>query len=247
MRRVVYSSDKLVKEKDNFIWIYISHNTPDYDDWVKKYRNRTLPTVYFCTFDGKTQYKIPDVCTLNAFISKLKKLKRKNKAAWKREKKKREKKKAEEEKKAAEEKKAEEEKKDAEEKKEEDKEKPKKTGKLKWEKIDVPWNLGGTCLVFRTLDEAEKYYREYYKDDVEEKVPALYEIDFDKHMLVITRSATVEKVVKEKKEIVIYLYKYKLPPGLGAPAVMRYMGLLIPQSEFKVRSEYELRDRPKKK
>jgi serpin B len=111
MRRVVYSHDKLYKEKDNFIWITIDPSKAENSKWVKKYRQRTLPTVYFCTFDGKTQYKIPAVCTLNAFLSKLKKLKRKNKSAWRREKKKRDKKKAEEEKKAAEEKKDEEKKK----------------------------------------------------------------------------------------------------------------------------------------
>ncbi len=93
----MFSHAKVAAENDNFIWIVINPNEKENAEWVKKYRYKTMPTVVFCLFNGKYTTKITGVCRPTDMLSKLKKLKRKNKSAWKKEKKKRDKKKKEEE------------------------------------------------------------------------------------------------------------------------------------------------------
>ena len=110
--------------KDKFIWIAITHETPGYDDLVKKYKNKVLPTAHFCLFNGKAITRLAGAVSLKTFGNAMKKLLRKNKSAWKKEKKKRDKAKKEEDKKAEEEKKTEEEKKEPEKEKEAEEEKP---------------------------------------------------------------------------------------------------------------------------
>ena len=119
MRRAVYSHEKVNKESDNFIWIVIDPNDDKNAKWTKKYKYKVMPSARFCYFNGKSIAKIEGACTTKPFLSALKKLKRKNKSAWKKESKKREK----EAKKKEEEAKEKEEKEDKDKDKDEDKDK----------------------------------------------------------------------------------------------------------------------------
>jgi thioredoxin-related protein len=83
----------------------INPNDKKNKELLKKYKDRTMPAAMFCLFNGKYTTKIVGVCKPTNMLSNLKKLKRKNKSAWKKEKKKRDKKKKEEEAKAKEDKK----------------------------------------------------------------------------------------------------------------------------------------------